>query len=875
METAGEEDNGDVDLLEREDFLQTLAGYAREAREGNGRLIFLAGESGIGKTALLEEFQRETDYARFLWGACDGLLTPRPLGPVFDIAAQTGGEVADACRSGAPRERLFASFLTELDAAGDPTIALIEDVHWADEATVDLLGFLGRRISRVSALVIATFRDDTLADDHPLRLVLGDLATQRSTRRVSLPPLSIEAVRTLAEGSDLDPVELHAVTGGNPFYVSEVLEAGLLTVPATVRDAVGARLARSSPDVRGVLEAAAVIGSRVDPSLLAATVPGGASIDDCVATGMLLPDGAGLRFRHELVRRAVEETIPGGRTAELHASVLAALEARGETDQAVLAHHAEGAGDAEAVLRHAPEAARSSSTLGAHREAAAQYERALRFADGLDASTRASLYEGLALERSLLDGWEEAEVARRTALELRRWIGDDLRVGDNLVQLSKNLWRLCRGDESVEAADEAVRVLEPLGAGVELAWAYAHLSAVRMERGNYRESIEIGEKARLIGEDLGREDLVSYALNTIGCALMDLGSIEEGMDSLERSLTVALDGNLQESAGRAYCNLRDLSTDLHRFDDAERVFTEGIAYCEPRELGVYSSCLTGGHSVTLMLLGRWDESEALASQMLARPAISPVNRLNPLIALGTIRARRGDAGAGELLDEAVELAEGIDEAQWIAPARRARAEHKWLLGHDDLALEDVRRATVRSLGKVSRPVASSLIVWLHRLGWSEDPVGDLEGPHAMEIAGDSRGAATAWDRLGCRYEGALARLWSSDEAALRDALDAFDALGAKHASVIARARLREIGVKGVPRGPRPATKAAPAGLTAREQEVLALMSEGLANREISERLYISERTVDHHVSSVLSKIGVSSRMAAAREAARLGIVAAT
>jgi DNA-binding CsgD family transcriptional regulator/tetratricopeptide (TPR) repeat protein len=865
----------DMELLERGDFLQTLGEYAREARQGSGRLVFVAGESGIGKTALLEELQRDTEGVRFLWGACDGLLTPRPLGPVFDIAAQTGGNLADACREEAPRERLFTAFLAELDAPGVPTIALIEDVHWADEASIDLLRFLGRRISRASALVVATFRDDTLADDHPLRLVMGDLATQRSTRRVSLPPLSVEAVRTLAEGSDLDPVELHAVTGGNPFYVSEVLEAGLLTVPHTVRDAVGARLARSSPEVREVVEVASVMGARVDASALATIVPGTASIDECLSTGILRPDGAALRFRHELVRMAVEGSIPAGRTAELHGSVLAVLETRGESDRALLAHHAEAAGDGAAVLRHAPLAAQHSSALGAHREAAAQYERALRFADGLEPAALAPLYEGLALERSLLDQWEEAEEARRAALELRRAIGDDLRVGENLYQLSKTLWRLCRGEEGAEAAEDSVRVLESLPRGKELAWAYAGLSAFRMEGGDYQAGIDLGEKARALGEELGEIDVVSYALNSIGCALFDQGETGEGLDRLERSLAIALEADLQEAAGRAYCNARELTASVNRFAESERFYADGMAYCEPRELGVFSSCLTGGHAVTLMLLGRWGEAERLASEMLHRRNISPVNKLTPLIALGTIRARRGEAQARELLDEGVALAEGVAEPQWIAPTRGARAEFWWLSDQHDLALEDVRSIYPRALGRVSAWAMGPLALWLHRLGAREELPPDLPEPFAMEIGGDWRAAAATWERVGRPYDAALTKLVAGDEAGLREALTSFDGLGAQAAAGVARARLRELGAKGLPRGPRAATRNGPAGLTAREQEVLALMSEGLANREISKRLFISERTVDHHVSAVLSKIGVSSRTAAAREAARLGIVTAS
>jgi predicted ATPase len=316
-----------VKLLERASFLQTLAEYAGEARKGDGRLVLVSGESGMGKTALLEEFQRGMKGARWLWGACDGLLTPRPLGPLFDIGVQAGGELADLCRQGAARDRLFAAFQAEIGSSGAFTVAVIEDVHWADEATVDLLGFLGRRLGRMRALLLATCREDELGGDHPLRVVLGDLATQRATRRMRLPPLSEGAVRALVGQQDLDAGELYRVSGGNPFYVSEILEAGWPSVPPTVRDAVGARLARSSPSTRRAVDVAAVIGTRVDWPLLSSVLAGSSwSAEDCLATGIFVAERNDLRFRHELVRMAVEAGIAPRRKAELHARLLAALE---------------------------------------------------------------------------------------------------------------------------------------------------------------------------------------------------------------------------------------------------------------------------------------------------------------------------------------------------------------------------------------------------------------------------------------------------------------------------------------------------------------------------------------------------------------------
>jgi DNA-binding CsgD family transcriptional regulator/tetratricopeptide (TPR) repeat protein len=619
-----------------------------------------------------------------------------------------------------------------------------------------------------------------------------------------------------------------------------------------------------------MIEAAAVMGARVDTALLTSVLDGlGSPVEDCLTTGILVPDGADLRFRHELVRMAVEAAVAAHRKTELHASLLAALQLRGDADPALLAHHAEGAGDGTSVLRHAPEAGRRSAALGARRQAAAQFERALRFADEADQPTLASLHEDLAGQYALLDRWDEAERELHTAIELRRGLGDISRIGEDLRMLSVTLCRLCRGKEAEQAGTEAVMVLEAMPESAELAWAYGNLGATYITQGRLDDGIDITNRCRALGERLEQPAIVSYALNVLGLAMVDRG--EDGTATVERALRIALDAGLQESAGRAYTSLQESNLSLHRFDAAERAFTEGMAYCEDHELGVFTMCLRGFRAQTLLLLGRWDEAEDLCRQMLGARGVSPVNRMNPLRVLGLIRGRRGEDGARELLDEAVTLAEQNGEPQWLALARMARAEVLWLAGQPEQALTELRAGYDCARGFADSWTLGGLVTWLSRLGEPIEDPGKLPAPFAREVTGAWQQAAAEWERLRRPYDAAMARLGSSDEAALRDALTVFDDLGAKVTSAEARRRMRDLGVRAIPRGPRAATRAAPAGLTPREQEVLALLSEGLPNREISQRLFISERTVHHHVSSVLAKIGVSSRTAAAREAARIGI----
>src|SRR5690606_15004510 len=369
-------------FLEREAFLEDLESARAGAAAGAGCAVLVCGEAGIGKTTLVERFTRELaergGRVRVLWGACDALFTPRPLGPLLDIASQSDGPLRSAVEEGADREALFSALLAELSRPAPQTLAVFEDVHWADEATLDLLKFVGRRVRRTCGVVLFTFRDDEVGPEHPLRRGLGELPRD-AVRRLRLPPLSEAAVVQLASAAGRDGADLHAVTGGNPFYVTEVLASEGAAVPTSVRDAVLARAARLTAPARDVLDVVAVVPGRTERWLLDEVLaPGLDEVDECVRAGALRSTRDALSFRHELARRAWEDAIEPGRAAALHARVLEALGARGgeRTLLARLVHHADRAGDGAAVLRHAPAAAREAAAVGAHREAALHYETA-------------------------------------------------------------------------------------------------------------------------------------------------------------------------------------------------------------------------------------------------------------------------------------------------------------------------------------------------------------------------------------------------------------------------------------------------------------------------------------------------------------------
>ncbi len=330
-----------MELLERERCLADLMAWLHAAAEGSGCIALVGGEAGIGKTALLQEFSIRQQGATVLWGACDALFTPLPLAPLHDIARQTKGALFAAVNSGANRNAMFSDMLDELEH-GESTLVVFEDMHWADEATLDLIKYLGRRIHRMRVMIAVTYRDDEVGPRHPLRFVIGDLP-RASTRRMTLRPLSESAVAQLAKSAGRSPKGLHHATGGNPLFISEVLATDGGAIPVTVRDAVLARTVRLSPAAREIAELVCVVPGQAEPWLLEQAVqPDEAGIEDCLSMGMVRDKEGALAFRHELVRRALLDSLSPPRLQNLHSKVLAVLR-RGLAFRSPVSHITPGA----------------------------------------------------------------------------------------------------------------------------------------------------------------------------------------------------------------------------------------------------------------------------------------------------------------------------------------------------------------------------------------------------------------------------------------------------------------------------------------------------------------------------------------------------
>jgi DNA-binding CsgD family transcriptional regulator/tetratricopeptide (TPR) repeat protein len=778
------------------------------------------------------------------------------------MARDAGGPLAEAVDPVAGRDAVFGAVHQEL--AGRPTVMIVEDVHWADDATLDVLRYLAWRIPALPSVLVLTYRDDELGDDHPLRRVLGALAGP-DVRRLVLRPLSAGAVEELS-GGGADAGAVLAATAGNPFFVTEVLANPGVELPATVRDAVLARLGGLSEPTQRALELLSTVPGRVErwlvERLLGEQVT---ALDEAERRGVLEADPGHVWFRHELARRAIERQLTSSARVAGNRRVLAELAARPGVELSRLAHHAQGAGDPEAVIRHGLAAAREAAGAGAFSEALAHYELVLGWSGQLPAEQLATVLEESIWVRYNLSRFDEAVARAGQVVGLRERIGDPATLGQALTTLSRMRYMVNDPAGSEEAVTRAVALLEPLGDRPRLARAYTYLAAIMKLTDRLDEAIARARQALELGERTGQEDVVAHSLNYLGYALLDLGD-PEGAAYLRRSAAVARAAAHFEYTQRAYTNLVEGLYRLGRFSELDQPLADGLAYAREYGFASHEYNLEAHRCMLLTVRGRWDEAEAGLRRLLAGEDPGVLASFG-LSALGRLLARKGDPDAEGLLARAWGTATRTNSVQAIALVGIARVEAAWLAGDHRAAAELARVPLDRTAGRGAERYHGELLRYLARCGHPVTAPAGCPPEFALGIGGDWRGAAELWQSIGAPYEHALELADSGRRPELLAALGELDRLGAQAAAALVRRELRRLGVTHLPRR---RTRTNPAGLTDRQLEVLGLLAEGLTNAEIADRLVVSVRTVDHHVAAILAKLNVTSRREAARAADNLG-----
>jgi DNA-binding CsgD family transcriptional regulator/tetratricopeptide (TPR) repeat protein len=869
------------DFLERGEHLSRLSQALARAGEGRGRILALAGPAGTGKTTLVERFARDRrDAARIFSGACENLSTPEPLLPLRDIA-RANGTALDLSHG---HLAAFETLLDLLRQGAKPALLILEDVHWADAATLDLIRFLGRRIAQVKALVLITYRDDEVGSPSPLKDILAE-APAGSVERMALEELSLPAVTLLAEKAGRDGKQLYALTGGNPFLVTESLAAEVDATPESVRDATLARAARLPADARAVLEAVSIFPRRADRVTVAQLVAGGfdAGLDACAERGMLRIEGDVLTFRHELARRAIAQSLLPSRRRALHQKALHALQSARQARPSEIAHHAEQAGDIPTLVASARQAGEDAVRAGSPREAAAHFAAMLRHRQALAPDAIVEILERHAEQSYLMGASHVAVISMREAAEMRRATGDWVALGRDLTRLTRYYWVCSRRDEAEQAVTEAIAVLEKAGAGAELAWAYSHKSQLDMLASKQDSAISWGEKALALAEKSGAQEALIHALGNIGTARMERSGLES--EELTRSLELARSAGLHDHFERASCNLSCSAYWRRDMAKAFEYIDMGARYAVERGLPHWEAYMRGWRAMALLDLGDWQMADMESQTIAGWSGVPDLYRSPALFALARVRVRRGDPDADTPLELARRCTATVKELQRDIYTAAIAAERAWLargavessdtgsneqVHSDSEVVARLRDVHILAIERKLQWVVEDSALWLHLLG---EPVAaaKLSQPYRAHCSGDWREAATQWRKRGRPYEEALA-LSGGDEAAQRDALAIFDRLGAAPAAAKLRRQMRMAGVRAVPRGPIAGTRANSAGLTRRQAQVLGLLGDGLTNPEIADRLCISAKTAEHHVSAIMARFEAGTRRQAIDAARKLGLL---
>ncbi|WP_171037813.1 helix-turn-helix transcriptional regulator [Dyadobacter luticola] len=859
-----------MELIERAEFLTTLHSKFKQTLSDEGHCIFVTGEPGIGKTTLVNAFCKEIkpDYKTY-WGTCDALYSPRPLAPLYDLLIQLGKGFSEVHTDAEDRTSLFLSVLQELHKERKGMVVVFEDIHWADEATLDFIKFLGRRIGQLKCLFILTYRDDEVHARHPLRNVLGQLYSHSFTK-FQLAPFSRAIVEKLAAEKGYSGEEVYNITGGNPFYVTEILASYSNGVPENVRDSILSVYHQQEDDTKTLWEMLSIFPAGFELKYLEQIQPRyREAVKYCFGSRILIVRDGLIFFKHQLYSQTIEASLSPLLRIALNKQILAMFLEVFEQNQEIerIVHHAKNAGSDELIARYAPIAAEKSALAGAHADAARLYCLAIECEKFIGKEKLAAYHELYAYECYLIHQNKEAIAYTERALEFWQEQQDAEKIGKNLRFLSRLWWYEGNRAQAEKLGIRAVNELQNAPASRAKAMAYSNMAALKMLADQTDECLAWGQKASHLAREIDDQETLAHALNSIGSALMtDHQSVAEGMSYLQESLQIALEYAFHEHAARAYTAIGSNAISMKLYDVAREHLDLGIAYCQERDMDSLRLYMVGYKARLNLETGAWDEAFKLAQSLLQTEDLLPVIKIGSLITIGLLKLRRGEDGALDLLSEAKTIAFDTMELHRIVPALSALLEYEWLLGTSliETAVLDQAVDMIRQVKKITDD--NKLYFWLKRARRDYVLTKEIDGQYTNE-----KGAAAYWERTGCPYEYALT-LFEGDEEDMRKGLKMVEELGAERVYQKLRQSMRSEGVKKIPRGKRLSTRSNAAQLTSRELDVLQLLQTGMQNKEIAEKLFISAKTVDHHISAILLKLNVGTRSKAVNEALSMGIL---
>jgi ATP/maltotriose-dependent transcriptional regulator MalT len=865
-----------MELVERDEFLNTLHSQFQNISESEeGHCMFIGGEAGIGKTSLIKTFCRDLKKRTNIYqGTCDALFTPRPMAPLYDILPQLGNDLPENSTDNTNRTGFFTKLFHKLSNQKETCIVIFEDIHWADEATLDFIKFLARRITQLKCLFILTYRDNEISEQHHLRNILGQLNPDSFTR-MELLALSRKAVDKMAEEKGHDADNVYKISGGNPFYVNEILASYSPGVPDNIKDSILSVYNRQEEGTKNAWQLFSVIPEGLEINRFAIIKSSwDEALDHCFALKIIIIKGDRIIFKHELYRRTIENSLSPFKRLELNKKLLDLLlrsfEEEGEIERIV--HYARNANENSLVTKYAPLAAKQAASLGAHIEAAKLFLMAIEYSDETDTDQLVKLYEAYAYECYLTNLLKDAIIYQGKALKIWQKKKEIEETGNSMRFLSRLWWFEGNRNEAEKYGRQAIEVLQTQPSSKSKAMAFVNMSQLKMFSDEIVESIEWGTLAIDIAKEIGDDEILCHALNNVGCAKWKVpSSEEEGKQFLMESLNLALKNSFHEHAARAYALFIAGYVRFKEYNLAKQFLHDGLTYCEERDLDSWIKYILSVKCGMMLETGEWSQAESITQELLKNPEEPAIIKIGAMTITATIKVRRGEAGASDLLQKTKSFAFETREHHRIVPLMIACLEYEWLTGNKIITEKELE-TTLNLVRDVNNTILNSeFAYWLYKARTQNVELESLYEPYQLLKQGKTTKAAKFWNEKGCPYEKAFALSEGNDDDK-RNALSIFQQLSANAVSEKIKREMRAGGIKKIPRGLRESTKANPAQLTNRELDILNLLQKAAQNKEIAGTLFISSKTVDHHISSILFKLDVNSRSKAVAEAVRLGIL---